>query len=357
MSGTDFIGDIAQGALAARAVEPAHGESGGTGHTAESACLNCGTALVGRHCHQCGQAAHVHKTLGAFFHDLLHGVFHFEGKIWRTLPLLAWRPGRLTREYIDGRRASYVSPIALFLFVVFLTFAVFNLLGSPIAFNDQNGSQGFAQGISAAEQEAVASLKTAEQRLADAQASRGGNIAQLQQEVDGARNAVAVIRSARDGELPEQIASADSQAEKSVAEAVNRAWRQARANPELTIYKLQTSAYKYSWLLIPLSVPFLWLLFPFSRSFRLYDHTVFATYSLSFMLLLLATISVLTVWGGAGFVVGALFVYAPVHMYRQLRDTYGLRRFSAWWRTWFLSLFALLVLGIFGTIMTLLVAV
>ena len=46
-----------------------------------------------------------------------------------ALPLLALQPGKLTREYIDGRRASYVSPIALFLFVVFLTFAVFNATG------------------------------------------------------------------------------------------------------------------------------------------------------------------------------------------------------------------------------------
>ncbi|NBW74686.1 MAG: DUF3667 domain-containing protein [Sphingomonadaceae bacterium] len=357
MSGTDFIGEIAQGALAARAVEPAHGEASDDGHTHESACLNCGAPLIGSHCHQCGQAAHVHKTLAAFFHDLLHGVFHFEGKTWRTLPLLAWRPGRLTREYIDGRRASYVSPIALFLFVVFLTFAVFNLLGSPIAFNNQGENKGFEQGIGEAEQQAVQSLATAEARLAEAKAGKGGDIARLEKEVDGARNAVAMIRAAKDGELPRQIASADTQAEKSVTEAINRAWQHARENPELTIYKLQTSAYKYSWLLIPLSVPFMWLLFPFSRRFRLYDHTVFVTYSLSFMLLLLAAMSALTVWGGAGFVVGALFFYAPFHMYRQLRDTYGLARFGAWWRTWFLSLAALLVLVMFATMMTLLVAV
>ena len=54
----------------------------------------------------------------------LHGVLHFEGKIWRTLPLLAWKPGELTRRYIDGERARFVSPIALFLFSVFLMFAV-----------------------------------------------------------------------------------------------------------------------------------------------------------------------------------------------------------------------------------------
>src|SRR6187551_2987965 len=135
MNEIDAIGDLAQGGLTARALEPAAGEST-EGHTHESACLNCGTPLVGSHCHACGQLGHQHKTLGAFFHDLLHGVLHFEGKLWRTLPLLAWRPGRLTREYIDGRRASYVSPIALFLFTIFMTFALWSALGGIGEIND-----------------------------------------------------------------------------------------------------------------------------------------------------------------------------------------------------------------------------
>jgi len=67
----------------------------------------------------------------AFWHDLAHGVLHFEGKIWRTLPLLAWRPSALTRRYIDGERARFVSPMALFLFSVFLMFAIFSAVGGP----------------------------------------------------------------------------------------------------------------------------------------------------------------------------------------------------------------------------------
>ena len=59
----------------------------------------------------------------------------------------------------------------------------------------------------------------------------------------------------------------------------------AARNPELLLYKLKNNAYKFSWALIPLSVPFVWLLFPFSRRFRLYDHMVFVTYSLAFMTL------------------------------------------------------------------------
>jgi len=50
------------------------------------------------------------------------GVLNFEGKFWRTLPMLAWCPGILTRRYIDGQRARFISPIALFLFSVFLLF-------------------------------------------------------------------------------------------------------------------------------------------------------------------------------------------------------------------------------------------
>lgn len=350
MSGNgEIIGDIATGALVARAVEPAHGE-GRDGHTHERACLNCGTPLVGSHCHACGQAAHVHRTLSAFFHDLLHGVFHFEGKIWRTLPLLAWRPGRLTREYIDGRRASYVSPIALFLFVVFLTFAVFNLIGNPIHFDPKATGN-----IAAARADAEQELKALEQKKADA-AKRNEVLPGIDGQIAGARSALEAITAVNNGELPDQIANSDSPGEISSVEAINQTWRKAKENPELLVYKLQSSAYKFSWLLIPLSVPFVWLLFPFSRRFRLYDHTVFVTYSLSFMLILLALVSALTVWGQAGWLVGALLIYAPFHMYRQLREAYALSRFGAWWRTWFLSAFAVIALALFAVALTVMVA-
>ena len=124
----ESLGDALTGGIVGRAVEPKAGE-GADGHTHETNCLNCGAALAGPYCHECGQHAHVHRTLSAFFHDFLHGVLHFEGKIWRTLPLLVWKPGELTRGYIDGQRARFVSPVALFLFTVFLTFAVMGLTG------------------------------------------------------------------------------------------------------------------------------------------------------------------------------------------------------------------------------------
>ncbi len=140
MSEPEGIGEAVSGAALARAVEPKAGEIGADGHTHETACLNCGSDLAGNYCHRCGQRAHVHRTLSAFWHDLAHGVLHLDGKIWTTLPLLAWRPGELTRRYVDGERAKFISPMALFLFSVFLMFAILSVLGGGIGNPARRGS-------------------------------------------------------------------------------------------------------------------------------------------------------------------------------------------------------------------------
>ena len=72
---------------------------------------------------------------------------------------------------------------------------------------------------------------------------------------------------------------------------------EAQENPELVSLKIQEAASNISWLLIPISVPFLWLLFPFGRRYRLYDHTVFVTYSLSFMMMLVIAAGLLVASG------------------------------------------------------------
>ena len=124
----EAIGTAVQGGLIAKALEDgndrAAGEKGGN-------CLNCGAYVTGKYCAACGQPLHVHRSIGAFWHDILHGVLHFEGKFWRTLPLLVWKPGELTRRYVHGERAKFISPMALFLFSIFMMFAVFSFLGDP----------------------------------------------------------------------------------------------------------------------------------------------------------------------------------------------------------------------------------
>ena len=334
MPDLEAVGDAVTGAALAGAVEPGAGRAG-DGHTHEKACLNCGAQLDGPYCHECGQRAHVHRTLSAFAHDLVHGVLHFEGKFWHTLPLLVWRPGELTRRYIDGQRARFISPIALFLFCVFLTFAVVGLTAH-------------AGNVSAkAKAEAADELRSDQRQLEILQKQRaaasGAVASELDEQIAELRNEMATLEAVKSGKIDPATFNIQSQ----WLGGLDNVLGKAAKNPELLFYKVKTNAYKFSWALIPISVPFVWLLFPFSRRFRLYDHTVFVTYSLCFMMLLLSASSVIGLVSEA--LASIAWFIPPFHMYRQLRGTYDLGKKGALWRTALLTIFAFIAISLFGT--------
>lgn len=347
----EAMGGAVEGGLYARAVEPAAGE-GRKGHFHESACLNCGTELIGSHCHACGQKAHVHRTLAAFMHDLLHGALHFEGKIWRTLPMLAFKPGKLTRSYIEGQRARYVSPMALFLFGVFLMFAAFQLagisapddLGPPIQFDGDDTVTATVEAVEAARLE---ELRKARVGLADS--NPGAAI--LDAQIEALENEPAGDDAPAQAGDSGYITVKKGKTGVALIDGLVDKWK---ANPSLMAYKLQTNSYKFSWLLIPLSIPFVWLLFAWRRRFKAYDHAIFVTYSLSFMTLFAIALTLLGLIGtGGGAIFMAFVLLAPVHIYKQLRGTYELSRFSASWRLAVLLFFIQVILMIFLQVLVL----
>ena len=310
---------------------------------AAGACLNCGTALTGRHCHECGQPAHVRRTLSALFHDLLHGVLHLEGKIWRTLPLLAWRPGQLTRRFIEGERARFVSPVGLFLFSVFLMFATFSLIGGPFEAVDPEDLRSRRIEVARALTLEKKELQRLERGMAqERRAGHADHAARFARAITETRKAIAALESIPTGAGRTQVRVRVGQ------QWLSAAADKIRSDPSLAFYKVQNNAYKLSWLLIPASLPFLWLLFPFSRRFPLYDHAVFVTYSLSFATLLLVALSLVGAIVGKGdWVEVAIATIMPAHMYRHLRGSYGLSRANALLRTMLLVVFAATTLALF----------
>jgi len=89
----------------------------------ERSCLNCGTVLRGRFCHECGQeATDLRVPLSALVDDGLGDLFALDSRILRTLRPLFAHPGFLTTEWTRGRRAPYVPPLRLYLFVAALFF-------------------------------------------------------------------------------------------------------------------------------------------------------------------------------------------------------------------------------------------
>ena len=360
MSEPEAIGEAVTGAALSRAVEPKAGEVGADGHTREAACLNCNAPLEGHFCSNCGQRAHVHRTLGAWWQDFRHSVLHVDGKFWLTLGMLIWSPGVLTRRYVRGQRARFVSPLALFLFTVFLMFAIFSIIGGPF----DTGPAADRARLDVQQQ--VENLRAQSTKLGQRRteltasgrstAAIDAQIAQVDRELRAAealRPIVLVPSQAPEGSV--RTIELDRDTIATGWPWLDSAIAKTRKNPELLAYKVQANAYKFSWALIPLSLPFVWLLFLNRRRYRReysgYDHLVFVTFSTAFMSMLLVAFALLSRLGTDTIAILALLIVPPVHMYRQLRGAYELSRFSAAWRAAALVVFALLTLLLFAALL------
>lgn len=96
-------------------------------------CLNCGTPLQGPFCHYCGQPD---KNFLRFFpvllRELLEDFLDFDSRFMRTMKPLLFKPGKLTRDYLEGRRFRYTPPLRLYIFSSIACFFVVALLTTDI---------------------------------------------------------------------------------------------------------------------------------------------------------------------------------------------------------------------------------
>jgi hypothetical protein len=98
-------------------------------------CRNCGAALTGRFCANCGQAADVHMpTTLELLHQALEGITHSDSRLWGTLFLLWFKPGTLTLEFVAGRRARYLPPFRLYLVLSVIFFLLASISPMHVKF-------------------------------------------------------------------------------------------------------------------------------------------------------------------------------------------------------------------------------
>jgi hypothetical protein len=92
----------------------------------EKNCLNCGTTVVGRYCHVCGQEnLEPKETVWHLVTHFFNDITHFDGKFFVTLKYLLFKPGFLSREYMTGKRAKYLNPVRMYVFTSAIFFLVF----------------------------------------------------------------------------------------------------------------------------------------------------------------------------------------------------------------------------------------
>jgi len=255
-------------------------------------CANCGTPLQGAYCHACGQKGHLHTRLWHLAEDFVEGVMHFDGRLWRTLPMLSFRPGRLSRAWIEGKRVRYVAPLHVFLFGIFLFFLALSLTGGKI--------------------------------YADVFSSIGEGGA------DATVNGRRCVDLAREGALS------------TVCEAIQHISK----DPDFYAYKAESTTYKLAPLLAPLVMLILAVLLAFKRGYTLYDHGVVALYGLSFVALSMTLAILLNqLWPGDWVLV--VFAAAVAHALLHLRGAYRLSWLGAALRTGLLGLATSMVVAVF----------
>jgi hypothetical protein len=99
---------------------------------ASERCRNCGSLAPGRYCAACGQETDIAlPSAGRFLREAAGRYIALDGRLWRSLHALLFRPGHLTREYVAGRRRRYVRPARLFVALSIALFAILRIAAGP----------------------------------------------------------------------------------------------------------------------------------------------------------------------------------------------------------------------------------
>ena len=268
-------------------------------------CPNCATALAGPWCHVCGQLGEdFHRSAAKLFAESMREFFDLDNRLWRTLPDLVFRPGHLTRAYLDGHRAPQVPPLRLFLVILLLLF----LIGlsrspgvlpvSPIPTTEAQS----AQAIKEIESNKDIPIEDRKEILANLKGHKG--FVDLKSVDATARWWITKLNYARTHQ--------------------NEFWQ-----------AIQNWAERFAFLILPLSALLLSVLFIVQRQFFLFDHIIFSMHSLSFLCLLLGATIVVNRYTPLQ-VDGLPVLAATVHLFFHMRGVYGTSVFGTLMRMFLL---------------------
>lgn len=99
----------------------------------DKTCLNCRHVVEQKFCPNCGQEnTDTRKTFHHLFIHFFEDLTHYENAFWKTIRNLLFKPATLTKEYLSGRRLSYLAPVRLYIFISFITFLMIALFPGEV---------------------------------------------------------------------------------------------------------------------------------------------------------------------------------------------------------------------------------
>jgi hypothetical protein len=276
-------------------------------------CANCAAPLAGPFCHDCGQSADLRKR--SILHlawEAIEGMFHFDGRLARTLPLLFLRPGILARDLIEGRVARHTPPFRTFLVALLL----YILAAETAIHRQQQAGERPQVKASSSVAPATAPKVAAQKSLAELLESDDPDI-----RLDGP------------GLNP------------AWAETLKQGLKTAVANPAYFLTVLFGWAHRLAFLMLPITTILLSVLYACTRRIYVHDHVMVASNLLSFSLLTNGFGLILP--GGLGPVwFTFLAFWTPVNMFQTLRGAYGSSRVGALLKTSILWPGSILTFGV-----------
>lgn len=330
-----------------------------------SCCRNCGARIGERFCTVCGQlGADFQRPVWDLVASSLGDMFALDGRLWRSLPMLLLRPGRMTRDYIDGRRARFVPPFRLFLLasvIFFLTvFAVLErqpwikaLRLSPSDASPSSiaitGDTQFSIGISnEAELAELRRQLEAEGLTPDARAALEAALEDAEQSafLDAFINPDGSVDRERLRQSVTDANPALSQAELASALAGAEQIANVYENQERFGERMKEWAPRFTLLFLPTFSLLLAVSYAWHRRRYFYDHIITGLHFQTFVyvlgtLLILASVALPAF---APYAAAAGFLIVPVYLWRMLRVTYDTGYLLAALRTGFLLTGAIAVL-------------
>ena len=128
-----------------------------------STCLNCEQTISPKDnfCKNCGQVNNTSRlSLKYYFSEYLSGFFSFDNRFFKTIIPLLFKPGKVSREFIEGKRKKYVNPFQLYLNITIIFFLIIGFFGTIDNFRESRKINTVEQGESEDIISALDSLKT-----------------------------------------------------------------------------------------------------------------------------------------------------------------------------------------------------
>lgn len=338
---SDELGSAADTAIEHAGADAASGLAQPGSPGAQTHCLNCGAELTGEYCHACGQSAQsLRRPFWALLGESIETLFAFDGRIARTLPgLLLW-PGRITRDYLDGKRARFIPSFRLYVLASLIFFIILPLVTGQGLSVVNGGAQNFEEardGIERSYRDGDLTEEEYEAALAgvdevEALWRRGPNafVPAVPAPPGEAEAPEAPETPAEEwaGFMPAEALDAVRQAG---AEGDREAARFAEVmdNPGRLAERTQAWIPRLMFVMLPVYACLLALVYLWRRQFLFFDHLIVSLHFHSALFFVMSIGFLAAFLVGAGWVTLALIIYSNWYLYRLNRVVYARGRFSS----------------------------